>query len=57
VSAVRGVVQCEHEGRFSEAVVRTFWCKTLDFSKFTVCPHGQGELSSADILLSRREGG
>jgi len=25
----------------SDADVHTFWCKTSDFSKFMVCPHGQ----------------
>jgi len=27
----------------SDADVRTLWCKKSDFSKFMVCPHGQGE--------------
>jgi len=41
-----GFVQCGHfsdKGVSSDADVRTIWCKkTLDFSKFMVCPHGQG---------------
>jgi len=41
-----GFVQCGYfadKGGFSDADARTFWCKkTLDFSKFMVCPHGQG---------------
>jgi len=28
----------------SDVEVRTFWCKkTSNFSKFMLCPHGQGE--------------
>jgi len=27
--------------------------KTLDFSKFLVCPHGQGNWASVDILRTR----
>jgi len=42
------VVQCglfagKGRGASSNADVRSFWCKTLDFSKFMVCPHEQGE--------------
>jgi len=49
-SAVRrkGFVQCGQAGRggSSDANVRTFWCKkTPNFSKFMVCPNGQGCLS------------
>jgi len=31
-----------------------FGAKIPDFSKFMVCPHGQGELSRAEILRTRR---
>jgi len=41
-----GVVQCGHfsdkgGGGSSDVDVRTFWCKSSDFSKFMVCPREQ----------------
>jgi len=40
----RGFVQCGHfadKEDSSDADVHTFGAKTLNFSKFIVCPHGQ----------------
>jgi len=33
-----------------------FGAKTSEFSKFMMCPRGQGDMSSADILRSRGRG-
>jgi len=44
-------VRIRGKGSSSDADVRTFWCKkTPDFSKFMMCPHGQGGWVSANIL-------
>jgi len=31
------------EGHTSDADICNFWCKSSSFSKFMVCPHGQGK--------------
>jgi len=42
-----GFVQCG-QGGSSDADVRTLWRKkTSDFSKFMMCPHGQGGMAQA----------
>jgi len=44
--------------RSSVTDIHTFWCKiTSQFSKFMVCPHGQGRrgCASADIFRIRAE--
>jgi len=40
IRSKRGFVQCGKEG-YSDADVRTFWCKNFGFFRFTVYPHGQ----------------
>jgi len=55
----RWFVQCRHftdmeRGGSSDADGRTFWCnKTPDFSKFMVCPHGQGEVESVRTFFGQ----
>jgi len=43
------------------ADARTFWCKkTSDFSKFLVCPHGQGRgggVSQCGYFVDKERGG
>jgi len=39
---VRTFSRQRERGGFSDADVRTLWCKKLGFSKFVVCLHGQG---------------
>jgi len=51
------ILRTKGEGSSSDVDVRTFWCKkTLDFTKFIVCPHGQGGWTSATFCRQRARG-